>query len=149
VPSVTAHAVVAAPPDVVFAYAADPANPPRYVEGLSTWEHCGGPERGLGSQFRAGLHVGPKELVSTVEITTYDEGAALGWNPVKGFGQSGHWTMTPDGEGTAIDFTVSYEMPGGMLGRLIGGMLGGVVQHTVDASVRNLKEQVEQNAQAG
>ena len=145
-PSVTAHATVAAPPEAVFAYAADPANPPRYVEGLTTWQHAGGPERGLGSQFRAGLQVGPKELETTVEITSYEEGRALGWDPVKGFGQSGRWTMTPDGDGTVIDFTVTYEMPGGILGRLIGGMLGGVVQHSVDASVRNLKAQVEQGS---
>jgi uncharacterized membrane protein len=61
----------------------------------------------------------------------------------------GSWTLAPDGDGTNVVLHASYELPGGIIGRIVGAFVSRNAQTDLDASLRKLKRLVEAESQDG
>jgi len=49
------------------------------------------------------------------------------------------YILEPFREGTKFDFVMTYEMPGGILGRVFGGLGKRMLEKEADQSLENLK----------
>jgi uncharacterized protein YndB with AHSA1/START domain len=90
---------VARSPEDVFAFMVQPENLAKwqtiktYVMPLTE-----GPTR-LGSRFREGSKVGPRQWDQVVEVIEFESGRAFAVKVTEGPESSGRWTMQPEGAG--------------------------------------------------
>jgi uncharacterized membrane protein len=143
---ITVSEKVAAPVEAVFAYVDDHRNTTRYMKDLTKWAPVGSTTRGKGAKFAVAMKAGPMTLSSVVDITTWTENTAIGWTSREGFKQTGKWSFTTSGEGTAATFDMEYELPGGIAGRMLSRAAEPIVRANIQQSVRNLRSQVERAA---
>jgi uncharacterized membrane protein len=141
--SITIHETVGAPVETVFAYVDDHKHTTKYMQGLSKWKPTGATTHGKGAQFEVAMKAGPTTLGSVVDITTWTENRAIGWTSVEGFKQKGQWSFTRKGDQTAVTFTMTYELPGGIAGRMLSRAADPIVRGNLQKSVQALKQQVE------
>jgi uncharacterized membrane protein len=144
--SITIHETVDAPVETVFAYVDDHRNTTRYMQGLTKWKPTGSTTHGKGAQFEVAMKAGPSTLSSVVDITTWTENRAIGWTSVEGFKQKGQWSFKPKGEQTELTFTMTYELPGGIAGRMLSRAADPIVRSNLQKSARTLKQQAEHQA---
>jgi uncharacterized membrane protein len=141
--SITIHETVDAPAEAVFAYVDDYRNTTKYMQGLTKWRPTGATTHGKGAKFEVAMKAGPTTLGSTVDITTWTENRAIGWTSVDGFKQKGEWSFKPRGDRTELTFTMTYELPGGIAGRMLSRATDPIVRGNLQKSARTLKEQAE------
>ena len=134
---------IAAPVEVVFAYVDDHRNTTRYMKDLTKWVPVGARDHGKGAKFEVAMKAGPMTLSSVVDITVWTENRTIGWTSLEGFKQTGRWSFSADGGGTAATFDMDYELPGGFAGRMLSKAAEPIVRGNIQQSVRNLKMQVE------
>ncbi len=132
-----------APAAVVFGYVDDWTNTTKYMQGLTKWEPAGEVTHGLGATFDAAMQVGPTSIDSVLEITTWEQDRALGWEPRKGIKQSGTWRFQPAGDRTLVTIVLDVTFPGGIAGRLLGKTTEPILRSQVQKSLTALTEQVE------
>jgi uncharacterized membrane protein len=140
---------IKAPVSMVFGYVDDYRNTTKYMKDLAKWEPVGSKNHGTGSRFALALKAGPLNIEGEVEIDTWVENQAIGWKTKKGFRQDGSWSFRENGKGTDATFTVDYDLPGGIAGKMMARAVEPVLKGTLETSVKQLKTQTEKLAVAG
>ncbi len=140
---ITIDTVVNAPVTTVFAYVDDYRNTTKYMKDLVKWQPTGKVTHGKGAQFGVGMKAGPTTLTSVVDITTWTENAAIGWNSREGFKQIGIWAFKSSGDKTLVTFDMEYEFGGGIAGKLLGRAAEPFVRSNLQRSVETLKLHTE------
>jgi uncharacterized membrane protein len=131
---ITVTETINAPVGTVFGYVDDYRNTTRYMKDLTRWEPVGSQTHGK---------AGPLTIDGEVEIDTWEENRAIGWTTRKGFRQDGSWSFDAKGRGTEATFTVDYDLPGGIAGKMMARAVEPVLKSTLEASVKQLKAQAE------
>jgi carbon monoxide dehydrogenase subunit G len=152
---------VAAPPQVVWEFVADPRRYLHFMSGVTRWE-CAGhavdehgePEAGAereahelrrGSRCRTLMRVGSAEVGGTIEIVEANAPRDLAWNSVSGVDQRGRWRLRPRSGGrTRVEFRFAYGVAGsGLLGWIAEQVAAREVRGHLRRSLSQLKRQVE------
>lgn len=133
-----------APIGDVFAVVDDWRRTPEYLHGLERWE-AADPDhaRGEGSRFRVGLKIGPKVARARVVVTAYEPDVRIAFRTESGPRVSGTWTFAADGGATTVTLSTTFDLPGGVMGRVIGRAVAATGQRELDGSLRDLKRLVE------
>lgn len=140
---ITVTETINAPVAAVFAYVDDYRNTTKYMKDMTKWEPAGDKTHGLGSRFALSMKVGPLNIDGEVEIDTWEENRAIGWKTLKGFKQDGSWSFTAKGAGTEAAFSVDFDLPGGMAGKMMARAVEPAIKATLQGSVKQLKAQTE------
>jgi uncharacterized membrane protein len=140
---ITIDMTINAPVATVFAYVDDYRNTTKYMKDLVKWQPTGKVTHGKGAQFNVGMKAGPTTLTSVVDITTWLENKAIGWDSNEGFKQIGMWAFKPKGDKTQVTFDMEYEFGGGIAGRLLGRAAEPIVRGNLQRSVETLKLHTE------
>ena len=143
---ITQDISIDAPPFAVFGYVDDWHNAPKFVHGLTTWEPVDGRSHGVGATFDIVVKLGPLKERSVVEVTHWEQDRLIGWEPREGFRQWGVWRFEPHGAGTLASFSVRYELPGGIAGKVLAKTGEPLAREGGKATLKALKEQVESRA---
>jgi uncharacterized membrane protein len=136
---------VSAPADEVWEFIVDPSRYLHFMHGVTRWEVCTDPDRGMGARYRMLMRVGSAEVGGLVEIVEYDEARDLAWNSVTGIDQRGRWRLRDRGLGrTHVEFRLSYGVAGaGLLGWLSERLAAPTVRDNLRRSLQQLKRTVE------
>jgi uncharacterized membrane protein len=140
---ITIDMTINAPVATVFAYVDDYRNTTKYMKDLVKWQPTGRVTHGKGARFDVGMKAGPTTLSSVVDITTWLENKAIGWDSNEGFKQIGLWAFKPKGDKTQVTFDMEYEFGGGIAGRLLGRAAEPIVRGNLQRSVETLKLHTE------
>jgi uncharacterized membrane protein len=140
---ITIDMTINAPAATVFAYVDDYRNTTKYMKDLVKWQPTGKVTHGKGAQFNVGMKAGPTTLTSVVDITTWLENKAIGWDSNEGFKQIGMWAFKPKGDKTQVTFDMEYEFGGGIAGKLLGRAAEPIVRGNLQRSVETLKLHTE------
>lgn len=134
----------AAPIDVAFGYLDDYRHATEWMFGLSKFVPAGEKDHGLGAIFDATFHVAPVTLHSTIEVTEWEQDAAIGYQSIKGFRNWSTWRFMATGPTTTtVRVNFSYELPGGLAGRAMGRVLEPIVAMSVRRSDVALRHHIE------
>jgi uncharacterized membrane protein len=140
---ITIDMTINAPVATVFAYVDDYRNTTKYMKDLVKWQPTGKVTHGKGARFDVGMKAGPTTLTSVVDITTWLENKAIGWDSNEGFKQIGMWAFKPKGDKTQVTFDMEYEFGGGIAGKLLGRAAEPIVRGNLQRSVETLKLHTE------
>ncbi len=133
-----------APVGVSFAYLADYRNATNWMFGLSAFTPSGECDYGLGSVFDATFHIAPVKLHSRIEVTGWDDDALIEFESIKGFRNTSSWRFIDNGDGrTRIQVVFSYELPGGIAGKVMGRAFEPIVALSVRHSDEALRKHIE------
>jgi uncharacterized membrane protein len=136
-----------APPETVFDFVDEWRNATRYLHRLVKWEPVDhDAHMGVGTVFRVGIQAGPTRLDGKLEVTDYERPSRISIRSVDGPRVIGGWTFTPDEAGTRVMLRASFDLPGGIAGRLVGTFISRNGQRDLDESLRDLKRLVEGEA---
>ncbi|HYZ90931.1 MAG TPA: SRPBCC family protein [Actinomycetota bacterium] len=143
----TARARIAAPPEAVFDFIDNWQNAMRYLKRVDKWVLTS-PEGGTGpgAVFDIGVQAGPTHLDGRLKVTEHERPRTIAFRSMDGPRVEGRWTLTPDGDGTAVVLHASYELPGGIIGRVVGSFVGRNAQNDLNQSLAELKRLVESGA---
>jgi len=137
---------VAAPPQTVWRYLADPENYLRFMTGITHWEVVGGKPNGLGARYRILVRVGAAEVGGLVEMVEWNEPFDIAWHSVTGVDHRGRWRIRERGEGRSrIEYRFAYGIVGGGVAGMVmqlGAAL--IVRRQMRRTLQQLKRQVEQ-----
>jgi uncharacterized protein YndB with AHSA1/START domain len=117
----------------VFAFVADGLNAQRWRSGVLDIALASG--TGVGAVYHQGV-AGPggRRIAADYEVTAYDPPHRFAFRTIAGpVRPVGEFRLEPDGDGTALTFELSAELP--FLKRLI---MGSMVQTTMDAETQAL-----------
>ena len=129
---------VARSPEDVFAFMVQPENLAKwqtiktYVTPLTE-----GPTR-LGSRFREGSKVGPRQWDQVVEVMEFESGRAFAVKVTEGPVSSGRWTMQPEGAGARVQFDGDFKAP-----RLLAPVVKAFIGRQFRGYHENLRREVE------
>ena len=133
-----------APIDVAFDYVDDYRTTTDWMFGLSAFTPVGDQVRGVGALFDGTFSIKPVKLSSTVEVTEWRANELIAFTSVKGFTNSSTWRFRADGpELTTIDVVFSYELPGGLAGRMLGKAMEPIVALSIRHSEEALRRGIE------
>jgi uncharacterized membrane protein len=135
---------ISAPPEAVFDFIDHWPNAMRYLRRVDRWvlvDPDGG--TGEGAVFNIGVQAGPTHLDGRLRVTEHDRPRRIAFRSLEGPRVEGSWTLTPDGDVTQVVLHASYDLPGGLVGRLVGAFVSRHAQGDLDASLRELKRLVE------
>ena len=128
----------------VFEYVDDWRNPTKFMRGLGRWEPVDpGRDRGVGARFAVILKAGPVNLKGEIEVTEHEPPLRLAYRSVAGIKLAGTWSFSADGEGTLAELTNTFELPGGIPGRVLRKVVQSQGQRDLVASLAELKRLVE------
>jgi uncharacterized membrane protein len=144
--SITVKETIDAPVAKVFAYVDDYRNTTKYMKDMNKWEPAGDKTHGKGSRFALEMKVGPLTIDGEVEVDTWEENRKIAWKTKKGFRQDGSWSFSEKNGGTEAAFTVEYDLPGGIAGKMMGKAIEPALKSTLQGSVKQLKAQTENKA---
>ena len=141
--------VVAARPQLVWDYIADPANALHFMSGITRWEVEGETRIGLGARYRMLMRVGSAEMGGLVEIVEFSEPLDMAWSSVTGVDQRGRWRLRKAGGGrTRVEFRFAYGVAGaGLIGYVSERVAAPSVRRHLRESVVQLKREVEHQQQ--
>jgi uncharacterized membrane protein len=135
---------IAAPPEAVFDFIDRWQNAMHYLKRVDRWElvdKAGG--TGVGAEFDIGVQAGPTHLDGRLRVTGHDRPHTIAFRSLDGPRVEGSWTLQPDDDATDVVLHASYELPGGIIGRVVGAFVSRNAQSDLDASLRELKRLVE------
>lgn len=143
-PQIRSQIHIHATPEQVFDFIDDWRNAMRYMKRMTRWDLVD-PEggTGVGAVFRVDVAAGPRKLGGRFQVTGHDRPHRIAFRSMEDVRVEGSWTIQPEGEGTRVVLDASYDLPGGIAGRLVGTFLRGNAQSDLDDSVRTLKRLVE------
>jgi carbon monoxide dehydrogenase subunit G len=125
---------IARTPDEVFAFLADGTNNPRWRAGVKSIELRSGTPGEVDAVYAQTL-TGPggRPIAGDYRITSAVPGERLGFSVIAGPARpTGEYTLTPDGDGTRVRFTLDLEPTGLMR------LMSGAIQKTMTAEVGQL-----------
>jgi uncharacterized membrane protein len=135
---------IAASPEAVFDFIDHWPNAMSYLRRVDRWELVD-PEggTGVGAVFRIGVQAGPTHLDGRLKVTDHERPRTIAFRSLDGPRVEGRWTLTPNGEATDVELFASYDLPGGIIGRVVGSFVSRNAQNDLNASLRELKRLVE------
>jgi uncharacterized membrane protein len=137
---------VAAAPETVWRYLADPENYLRFMAGITHWEVVGQRPNGLGARHRILVRVGAAEVGGLVEMVEWNEPFDIAWHSVTGVDHRGRWRIRERGEGRSrVEYRFAYGVVGGGLAGMAMQLAAAlIVRRQMRRTLRQLKRQVEQ-----
>jgi carbon monoxide dehydrogenase subunit G len=144
VPQIRSQTHINATPEQVFDFIDDWRNAMRYMKRMTRWDLVD-PEggTGVGAEFNVDVQAGPRRLGGRFQVTGHDRPHRIAFRSMEDVRVEGQWDIQPDGDGTRLTLNATYDLPGGIAGRLVGAFLRGNAQSDLDSSVRELKRLVE------
>jgi uncharacterized membrane protein len=137
--------IVAASPQEIWDYLAEPNNALHFMSGVTRWEVQGDRRTGLGARYRMLLRVGSAEVGGLIELVEFAEPHDMAWSSVTGVDQRGRWRLRELAPGrTRVEFRFSYGVAGaGLAGWLSEKVAAPTVRDHLRRSLQQLKRQVE------
>jgi uncharacterized membrane protein len=149
VPQIRSQTRINAPPEQVFDFIDNWRNAMRYLKRMTRWDLVdpqGG--TGVGAVFRVAVQAGPTKLDGRFQVTGHERPHRIAFRSMEEVRVEGSWTIAPDGDGSHVTLDATYDLPGGIAGRLVGAFLRGNAKNDLDASLRELKRLVEAESRA-
>lgn len=134
---------VDAPKRKVWDFIADPANLPKFLDGITRWSGAGGPKSGLGARYDVSWKIGSIEVGGIIEVVEWDPPSGMAWNSVTGVDRRGRWRLRARDGGTRVEMRLTYRAPGGILGILADRLAEPMVKRQLGGSLRKLKTLIE------
>jgi uncharacterized membrane protein len=137
--------IIAASPQQIWDYLAEPNNALHFMSGVTRWEVQGDRRTGLGARYRMLLRVGSAEVGGLVELVEFSEPHDMAWSSVTGVDQRGRWRLRELAPGrTRVEFRFSYGVAGaGLTGWISEKGAAPTVRDHLRRSLHQLKRQVE------
>jgi uncharacterized membrane protein len=136
--------VVNAPREAVWDFITEPANYTRFFTGITRWDCESRKKKGCGARYAMRMAVGSAEIGGLIEVVEFDEPADMAWTSVTGIDHRGRWRLRERGPNrTLVQFRLSWNAPGGMLGWLSDQFSAPFVKRNLRSAVESLKRQVE------
>jgi uncharacterized membrane protein len=137
--------IIAASPQQIWDYLAEPNNALHYMSGVTRWEVQGERRTGLGARYRMLLRVGSAEVGGLIELVEFAEPRDMAWSSVTGIDQRGRWRLRELAPGrTRVEFRFAYGVAGaGFTGWLSEKVGAPTVRDHMRRSLQQLKRQVE------
>lgn len=145
-PQLRSQTRINATPEQVFDFIDDWRNAMRYLRRMVRWEALDPDNTQVGGVFDIGVQAGPTRLNGRLEVTGHQRPSTISFRSIDGPRVEGAWVLTPDGDATRVLLDASYDVPGGIAGRLVAAFLRGNAQNDIDASLRELKRLIESGA---
>lgn len=116
----------------------------RYLRRVDRWVLVD-PEKGtgVGAVFEIGVQAGPTHLDGRLTVTDHDRPRTIAFRSLDGPRVEGRWTLGPAEGGTDVVLYASYELPGGIVGRVVGAFVSRNAQNDLDVSLGELRKLVE------
>jgi uncharacterized protein YndB with AHSA1/START domain len=149
-PVVEHDVVIPSPPEAVFEYLTDPANPPRWDASIDTVEQLApGPVR-VGTRWRGTSRVLGRRFTWTTETTQVERPTRLASRSVDGpMTFSVSYELQPRAGGTHLRYRLEAESGlGGAFGRFADPVVQRAQSRTVRASLARLAEQFRRESAA-
>jgi uncharacterized membrane protein len=143
VPAIRSETRIDATPEQVFDFIDHWPNAMRYLKRMVKWEPTDPNNTKVGGRFDIGVQAGPTRLNGRLEVTGWERPRTIAFRSIDGPPVNGSWALTPDGDGTRVVLDATYQVPGGIAGRLVAAFLRANAQNDLNASLRELKRLVE------
>jgi uncharacterized membrane protein len=115
-----------------------------FMSDTELWDVVGDQGSGLGARWAVRLRVGSAAVGGLVEVTEFDEPSNLAFNGITGVAMRGRWRLRERRPGlTEVEFRLSYQSPGGLLGLVADRVSGPFVGRILKRSLRNLRDLLE------
>ena len=140
------HIDVVAPPEIVWEQVSDPARVLDFFAGVTRWESCNEPRRGVGARYRMLMRVGSAEIGGLIETVEFNPERDLAWTSITGIDQRGRWRLreTPKAGYTRVELRMQYGVAGaGIFGWLAEQGGAPIVRGNVKRTLQQLKRAVE------
>jgi uncharacterized protein YndB with AHSA1/START domain len=136
---VEASAVIAAIPEEVFAFLADPANLPRWQTGIVSAERTSPDPVGVGSTARVVRELAGQRMAVDLTVTAYEAGRRLVLaSEVSGIGVEATLDLQPRELATDLRFEMTIRAQNVFMAPL-EGMVAGAAEHDLADSLRRLQ----------
>jgi uncharacterized protein YndB with AHSA1/START domain len=136
---VEASAEIAATPDEVFDFLADPANLPRWQTGIVSAERTSPDPVGIGSTARVVRELAGQRMAVDLAITEYQAGRRLVLeSAVSGIGVEAKLDLAPRADATDLRFEMTIRAQNLFMAP-IEGMVAGAAEHDLADSLRRLQ----------
>ncbi len=137
--------LVAATPETIWYYLADPENYLRFMSGITHWEVVGEKPSGLGARYRILLRVGAAEVGGLIEMVEWNQPFDMAWHSVTGVDHRGRWRIRQHGSGRCkIEFRFAYGVVGGGIAGLVTQFAAApAMRRQMRRTLGQLKRQVE------
>jgi uncharacterized protein YndB with AHSA1/START domain len=136
---VEASAVIAATPDQVFAFLAEPANLPRWQTGIVSAERTSPDPVGVGSTARVVRELAGQRMAVDLQVTAYEAGKRLVLeSAVSGIGVEATLDLLPRADATDLRFEMTIRAQNLFMAP-IEGMVAGAAEHDLADSLRRLQ----------
>ena len=129
---------IAASPDDVFAFMVQPENLAKWQTTKTYVTPLTEGSTRLGSRFREGTKVGPRQWDQVVEVTEFEAGRVFAVKVTEGPQSSGRWTMDSDSSGARVQFDGEFNTP-----RLLAPLVNRVIGRQFRGYHENLRREVE------
>ncbi|TQM29335.1 SRPBCC family protein [Nocardia bhagyanarayanae] len=134
--------VIERPPEVVSAYAGDPANAPEWYANIRSVEWRTAPPLRVGSRMEFVAHFLGKRLVYTYEIVEYEPGSRLVMSTAQGpFPMETTYTWEAAGTGTRMTLRNRGEPAG--FGKVVAPVMEAAMRRANRADLARLKALLE------
>jgi uncharacterized protein YndB with AHSA1/START domain len=144
-----ASAVIAATPEVVFAFLADPANLPRWQTGIVSAERTSPDPVGVGSTARVVRELAGQRMSVDLIVTAYEAGRRLVLaSEVSGIGVEATLHLQPRESATDLRFEMTIRAQNVFMAPL-EGMVAGAAEHDLADSLRRLQAVLSDGSDPG
>src|SRR5215207_1286335 len=137
--------IVAATPQQVWDYLAEPNNALHFMSGVTRWEVEGDRRTGCGARYRMLIRVGSAEVGGLIELVEFDQPNDMAWSSVTGVDQRGRWRLRELAPGrTRVEFRFAYGVAGaGLIGWLAEKVAAPRLNAHLRRTLQQLRRQVE------
>jgi hypothetical protein len=119
-----------------------------FFAGVTRWECCGEPRRGMGARYRMLMRVGSAEVGGLIETVEFQPERDLAWTSVTGIDQRGRWRLRECRGGTRVELRWQYGVAGsGIFGWLAEQLAAPIVRGNIKRTLEQLKRAVEHERQ--
>jgi hypothetical protein len=136
---------IAAPPSLVWADVRDLASHVEWMDDAVAIEFTSPQREGVGTTFTCTTAVGPIRLADRMEVTSWEEGRAIGVRHTGVVEGQGRFTIDPTADGgTLFSWEEELRFPwwlGGRLGAAVGGPV--VLRRIWEGNLSHLRRRVE------
>jgi uncharacterized membrane protein len=131
-----------------FEFVAEPANIPRFMFGVKSYDPLTSKTRGRGATFSSVISVGGRDIDAELEITGWVECERMIATSTKGPKTIGSWTFEEYDDGTTdVTLAQEYELPA-IFRFLPQGPIHAAVERELRRSLERLKKLIETETRA-